>query len=58
MGNEEPRLLMFWTEFCNWLFSRTDKFPKKARFSITNRLDNLALDVVEKLIEARYGKLA
>lgn len=45
-----------WLDFVKWLFPLTDKLPKKIRFSITNRMNNLALDVVEDLIDARYSK--
>lgn len=34
----------------------TEKFPKKVRFTLTNRIDNLALDFVEHLVEAQYTR--
>ena len=40
----------------NWLFLATEKFPKKARFTLSGRINNLALDMVEDLVEARYTK--
>ena len=46
---------MFWTEFLDWLMTTTDRFPKKSRQTLVNRINNLALDVVEHLVEARYG---
>lgn len=52
----ELRVLMEWTEFLQWLLMTTEKFPKKVRFTLTNRIDNLALDMVERLMEARYTK--
>jgi four helix bundle protein len=45
-----------WTAFLAWLLPTTEKFPKKVRFTFTNRIDNLALDVVEDLVEARYRR--
>ncbi len=45
-----------WHEFLSWMFLTTEKFPKKARFTLSDRLNNLALDMVEDLIEARYSK--
>lgn len=45
-----------WTEFLSWLLPTTEKFPHKIRFTFANRIDNLALDVVEDLIEARYSR--
>ncbi len=45
-----------WLEFLNWLLPTTEKFPKKVRFTLIQRIDNLALDVVEDLVEARYSR--
>lgn len=50
-----PPLFVFWYDFSKWLFNKTEKFPKKVRFSFSNRIDNLALDVIEGIIEARYS---
>ena len=45
-----------WMDFVHWLLNTTSKFPKKVRFTLTTRIDNFALDVVENLVEARYTK--
>jgi hypothetical protein len=34
----------------------TDGFPKKARFTFSSRINALALDVVEDLVESRYRR--
>ena len=34
----------------------TDGFPKKARFTLVSRIDGLALDIAESLVDARYSK--
>ncbi|MEW6742099.1 MAG: diversity-generating retroelement protein Avd [Planctomycetota bacterium] len=39
-----------------WLLERTRTFPKHWRHSITNRIECTALDVLERLIEARFEK--
>ncbi len=52
----EPPLFVLWYDFLKWLFEKTEKFPKKVRFSFSSRIDNLALDIVEGIIEARYSK--
>jgi len=54
----ELQIFMKWTEFLKWLLAATDKFPKKARFTFTTRIDNLALDILEDIIETRYDKAA
>lgn len=45
-----------WLAFLAWLLPVTEGFPKKVRFTFSERLNNLALDVVEDLIEARYTR--
>ncbi len=58
LSHEEQDLSIFmkWTEFVEWLFPHTEKFPKRARFSIALRLENHALDIIEDLTEARFSK--
>ena len=53
--NELP-IFIAWLDFLKWLLNVTEKFPKKARFTFSDRINNLALDVVEHLVEARYSK--
>jgi hypothetical protein len=55
MGDELP-VFTKWMEFLDWLLPTTEKFPKKVRFTLSQRIDNLALDVVEDLVEARYSR--
>lgn len=44
-----------WLAFLEWLLPVTDGFPHRARFTFTQRLQNLALDVAEDLVDARYA---
>ncbi len=53
---EELKLFVKWSEFLKWLLNTTEKFPKKVRFTFTTRIDNLALDILENIIECRYDK--
>ena len=57
-GKDEKanEMLIFtkWVDFIEWLLLALDKFPKKVRFTFTQRIENLALDIVEDLVEARY----
>jgi hypothetical protein len=52
--DEDLPVFVKWMEFLKWLLPTTEKFPHKVRFTFANRIDNLALDVVEDLVEARY----
>ncbi len=40
--------------FAHWLLDRTRRWPKSLRFTLTQRLENHALDLVESLVIARY----
>lgn len=51
---EDLPIFVNWLEFITWLLNATEKFPKTARFTLALRLENLALDIVEDLVEARY----
>ena len=54
--HSELPIFVLWMDFLKWLLIKTGKFPKKARFTFSNRIDNLALDIVEQIIEARYSR--
>ena len=53
---KEMPIFVKWFEFLKWLFPITAKFPQRSRFTFANRIDNIALDVMENIIEARYTK--
>lgn len=53
---EDIPIFVKWMDFVKWLLTTSDHFPKKARFTFTDRILNLALSVVEDLVEARYSK--
>lgn len=56
MTNQELPLFIHWTKVLTDLLSRTEKFPKRVRFTFSTRIDNLALDILEKIVEAQYSK--
>ena len=56
MPAEVPVVLVRWEQFVLWLLDRTEKFPKRLAFTFRTRIDNLALDVYERLVEARYQR--
>lgn len=51
-----PELLVLthWEAFVPWLLDHCARWPRAARFSLTQRVENHALDVLELLIVARY----
>ncbi len=56
MDNQELPVFVKWMEFLEWLLAKTELFPKKTRFTFVNRIENLSLDIMEDLIEAKYTK--
>jgi hypothetical protein len=55
-AEEDLPAFIKWSEFVQWLFPHTEKFPKRARFTLALRIENLALDIIEDLVEARYTR--
>ena len=55
-SKEDLPIFVRWMDFVKWLLVTTDSFPKKARFTFSERLVAIALLIVEDLIEARYSK--
>ncbi len=53
-----PDLLVLqkWEEFTGWLLEHTNRWPKSARFTLTQRVQNQALDITELLVVARYER--
>jgi hypothetical protein len=51
-----PAVFIQWERFLGWLLPRTEKLPKRVAFTFRTRIDNLALDVFELLVEARYER--
>lgn len=55
-ASSELPLFIHWEKTLRDILSRTQKFPKRVRFTFSSRIDNFALDILEKIVEARYSK--
>lgn len=53
---EDFPLFVKWFEATDWILDMVEKFPKSVRFTISGRIANLALDVMEGIVEAIYTK--
>jgi hypothetical protein len=53
---EDYPVFVKWLEATDWILDTVEKFPKSARFTISNRIANLTLDVMEGIIEAIYTR--
>lgn len=51
-----PELLALqkWEDTAGWLIEHTAKWPKSARFSFVQKVDNQTLAILEGLVTARY----
>ncbi len=52
---EPPVIFVYWENLLGDLLDRTARFPKAVRFTFSARIENLALDILEDLVEARYA---
>ena len=51
-----PPIYTRYYDLLSWLLDRTAKFPKNMRFSLVQKVDRIALDLLELFIEALYRK--
>lgn len=51
-----PPLIEHWYKTANWILDKCDRFPKQTRFTVSGRISNLTLEILEHLIEATYSK--
>ena len=51
---KEVPVFTLWMEITSWILDRTEDFPKKFRYSMSNRIVNITLKILEMIIEALY----
>ena len=49
-------LFTLWERVVGEILDRTMRFPKSTRFTFSSRIESHALDVLEQIVEARYGQ--
>lgn len=54
-NSQELPVIEDWTGFLARLLDITANFPRRVRYSLAVRIDNLALDIMEDLLAARYA---
>lgn len=54
--NENYPIFVKWLDSTDWILETVEKYPKSVRFTISNRIANLTLDIMESIIEAIYTK--
>ncbi|MCP5004075.1 MAG: diversity-generating retroelement protein Avd [Planctomycetes bacterium] len=53
---EEYPVFVKWESIVDWVLDRCEKFPKNARFTVSNRIANFTLDVLGLIIDAIYTR--
>jgi hypothetical protein len=53
---EDYPIFVKWLAATDWILDAVEKYPKSVRFTMTTRISNLTLDVMEGIIEAIYTK--
>jgi tRNA(Ile)-lysidine synthase TilS/MesJ len=53
---EDYPLYEKWFKILDWIMDRTNTYPKNIRFTMSQRIQNMALDVHDGIIEAIYTK--
>jgi hypothetical protein len=54
--NEDYPLFVKWYKTLDWILDAGEKFPKSVRFSLTGRMYDMSLDILENIVEAIYTK--
>jgi hypothetical protein len=52
----QPVIVQKWYDLTLWLFPLVSKFPKNNRYTLGSRMEGLAIEVLESLVEATYSK--
>jgi hypothetical protein len=45
-----------WLDIVPWILSRTERFPKNLRYSLSQKIDNLSLDILELIVQTIYSQ--
>ena len=53
---EDYPIFVMWCDAVDWILASVEKYPKSVRFTISSRIANITLDVMENIIEAIYTK--
>ena len=54
--NEQYPVFKKWYHLLDWILNRCEQFPKSVRFTLSSRIVNLSLDILEGITEAIYSR--
>lgn len=49
------KLYRHWYDFTNWTLQKVNTFPKSVRYTISNRISDKTLDILESIIMSIYS---
>lgn len=55
-NNNDLPIFVKWMSYLSHLSIVIDRMPKKVRFTLSDRIFNLSLDIAEKIVEARFQR--
>ena len=58
MPPDDPRLWVLWEQITGEVLDLTRGFPRAIRFTITRRLEDTTIDILEHLVDARFASAA
>ena len=53
-GQNTPKAVQDCHELILWMMNHLDKFPRKRRYTLGNRIENTLLEILENLIKAAF----
>jgi hypothetical protein len=53
---ENYPIFIKWSKILDWLMDKVETFPKSVRFTISTRIVNLSLDIMEMIVESIYSQ--
>ena len=54
--SSRPPIYTRYYDLLGWILDKTAKFPKHTRFSLVQRIENIALGILDLLVDAIYRK--
>jgi hypothetical protein len=53
---EDVKMYRHWYKFTNWTINKMDVLPKRKRFTISDRIENTTLEILEDTVYTIYQK--
>jgi len=53
---DDYKIYRLWYDFTNWTIKKVDTFPKSVRYSVSSRIMDLTLTIMENIIRSIYNK--